>query len=448
MTDDRAPEGSAPPAPEDPAPTEQTPAPPARVEPVVVPRWIQLVALTLGLLALWALAQAAGVVLLVFLIAAVIALVLNPLVKLFQRWHLPHGLAVVAVYLSFFVVLAAGAGLLANPVADQVQALQRDFPELVSSANRSLVELQAWLNERGIDVKVSEPGQTALQTLQTNVLKGSGDVVSFTQDLLARLIQTGFAVILIMVISIYMLVYAPRIGDLVRSAMPPGDGSPEDDFPLRAQKAVFNYVRGQLLFSLIMGASAGLALWIFGLVGIFPEGQRYALFFGVFFGVMELVPYVGPVLGALPPIIVALFNDPLTALWVVLLFVALQQLEGHVVAPQVFGQALRINPLLVIFALLVGGELYGIVGAFVALPLAAVARETVVYLRRHLVLEPWGTPSAATVAGGANAGARATDRAPPGAPGRHCSECGAPGDPEDAHCRSCGAALRPVEVAG
>src|SRR5207253_224902 len=116
----------------------------------------------------------------------------------------------------------------------------------------------------------------------------------------------------------------------------------------------------------------------------------YALAFGVFYSVMELVPYIGPILGALPPVLVALFTRPITALWVALLFVALQQLEGHVVAPQVFGHTLRINPLLVIFALLLGLTLYGVVGALVALPVAAVLRETAVYLNRHLVLEPWG----------------------------------------------------------
>src|SRR5205085_6318265 len=174
---------------------------------------------------------------------------------------------------------------------------------------------------------------------------------------------------------------------------------PEDDFPLRVQKAVFGYVRGQFIFGLIMGFSAGFALWIFGLVGIFPTGGRYALFFGVFFGLMELVPFIGPVLGAIPPVIVALFEDPLTAIWVALLFLALQQLEGHVVAPQVFGRALRINPLLVLLALLVGGEVYGIVGALVALPIAAVIRETIVYLREHVVLEPWGTPRYAAITG-------------------------------------------------
>jgi predicted PurR-regulated permease PerM len=104
---------------------------------------------------------------------------------------------------------------------------------------------------------------------------------------------------------------------------------------------------------------------------------------------MELVPYVGPILGAIPATVIALFTDPISALWVVLLFIGLQQIEGHVVAPQIFGHTLRINPLLVIFALLIGLQLYGIVGALVALPVAAVLRETAVYLSRHLTLERW-----------------------------------------------------------
>jgi predicted PurR-regulated permease PerM len=183
----------------------------------------------------------------------------------------------------------------------------------------------------------------------------------------------------------------------VRSIMPPGDGTSDDDYPTRVQRAVFGYVRGQLLFSLAMGTGAGVALWIFGALGIFPDGKTYALFFGAFFGMMELVPYVGPILGAMPPILVALFQDPLTAVWVAILFVGLQQLEGHVVAPLVFGQALRINPLLVIFALTLGAEVSGIIGALLALPIAAIARETAAYLRGHLVLEPWGTPSAQAI---------------------------------------------------
>jgi predicted PurR-regulated permease PerM len=410
-------------------------------KPVVVPRWIQLVALPLGLLALWSLARAVHTVLLVFLVATVIALILNPLVKRVQRplgddrLKLPRPIAVIAVYLGFFVIVAAAGVLLANPITDQVRNLQHDVPNLVHSANHSLADLQGWLDDRGINIKVKGQGQTALQTLQSKVVTSSGDIVSFGQGLLKRLVETGFGLILVIVISVYMLLYADRIGALVRSVMPPGDGTPEDDYPLRVQHAVTSYVRGQILFSLIMGASAGVAMWLLGIAGVFPDGRRYALFFGIFFGIMELVPYIGPVLGAIPPILVALFADPLTAVWVALTFVALQQLEGHVVAPQVFGHSLRINPLLVIFALLIGGELYGILGAFIALPLAAVARETVVYLRRHLVLEPW-RPVAVT-SGGELAGAGLQ------VSGADCPECGTPATDGDAYCRNCGAALGP-----
>ncbi len=422
------------PPPVDPHPLEEPDQPllAPHVEPVVVPRWIQLVTLPLGFLVFWSLARAAGPVFLIFIVASVIALILNPLVKLIERGRMPRGLAVMTVYLGFLAILG-GIGLaLANPISDQVTTLQKDVPNLVDSANGSLADLQDWLDKKGIGIEIKRQGETALETLQDKVLGGTGDLVSFSSDLLKTLVTASFGLILVVVISVYMLLYSDRIGRLVRHVMPPGDGTPEDDYPLLAQKAVSSYVVGQLAFSVIMGLSAGIFLWIFGALGIFPDGKTYAVAFGVFFGLMELIPYVGPILGALPPILVALFQDPVSALWVALLFIALQQLEGHVVAPQVFGHALRINPLLVIFSLLVGFEIYGIIGAFVALPIAAVARETVDYLRRHLILEPWGTPSPAAVLAG-----RASTP-PPLVELVHCPECGATLAEGDTYCRSCG----------
>ncbi|MDQ3678768.1 MAG: AI-2E family transporter [Actinomycetota bacterium] len=360
--------------------------------PVVVPRWVQLVMLPLAVLGLYALAQAAGTVLLLFTVAAVIALILNPLVRLVQRTRMPRTLAVITVYAAFFTLIPVLGFLAAAPVADQARSFAKDAPGLVDEASASLDDLQAFVDDNGIDVQIKGESDSALASLQDRLVEGSGEIVSFTGELLRLLVELSFYMILVVVLSIYMLIYGPRIGELVRSVMPPGDGTPEDDYPTRVQSAVFNYIRGQLLFSLIMGTSAGAALWVFGTLGIFPEGRTYALAFGAFFGLMELIPYVGPVLGAVPPVLVALVQDPLTAVWVALLFVALQQLEGHIVAPNVFGHALRLNPLLVILALLLGGEIYGFVGALVALPIAAVLRETVVYLRRHLIFEPWGTP--------------------------------------------------------
>jgi len=374
------------------------PAPPPGGQ-VIVARWVQLVMLPLAVLALYALAHAAGVVLLLFVVAAVIALILNPLVALVQRARVPRTAAVIVVYLTFFTVLPFIGFLAAGPVSDQATSFANDVPALVDNASALLDDVQTFFDDKGVNVQIKGEGDSALSSLQDQIVKGSGEIVSVTGELFVRFVELSFYVILVVVLSIYMLIYAPRIGDLVRSVMPPGDGTPEDDYPTRVQRAVSGYVRGQLLFSAIMGFSAGISLWIFGLVGIFPDGQTYAFAFGLFFGLMELVPYVGPVLGALPPLLVALVQDPLTALWVALLFVALQQLEGHVVAPNVFGRALRLNPLLVILALLLGGQIYGFVGALVALPIAAVLRETVVYLRRHLVFEPWNAASPLLVGG-------------------------------------------------
>ncbi len=402
MTDPMTHETGAPPAEEAPAnqpgprpPTQPVTQSPTRPPRVTVPRWIQLVVLPLALLGLWALARAAGPVLLILIAASTFALILNPLVKILVRRGLPRGLSILLVYLAFFAVLAGVGVLLSNPVSTQVARFADNVPSIIRQANHDLANFQKFLNRHGIRIQIEHQGQTALQTLEKNVVKHSGSVVSFTRDLLGKLLTISFDLLLVLVLSVYLLVYGRQIGELVRRLMPPGDGTPGDDYPLLVQRAVFSYVRGQLLFSLIMGASAGVCLWIMGEVGIFPDGAHYAIFFGIFYGVMELIPYIGPILGALPAVLVALFTDPISALWVTLLFVALQQLEGHLVAPQVFRISLRINPILVILSLLIGFQIYGVPGALLALPVAAVLRETTLYLRRHLVLEPWGPQAAA-----------------------------------------------------
>jgi putative heme transporter len=357
--------------------------------PVVVPRWVQLVLLPLSLVAVWALARAGGKVLLVFIVASLIALILNPAVALLQRSGFPRGLAVLAVYLAFFLTLAGTGVLLANPISNQVKTFTKNLPRLRDEANKQLATAQKNLDKIGVHLRLVKQGETALQNFERKIAKSTSKLTSFGASLLTEVANAIFDLVLVFVLSVYMLLYGQRIGALVRRVMPDGDGTHEDDYPSLVQRAVSRYVGGQLLFSVIMGTSAGLALYIFGETGIFPDGSKYAVAFGVFYGVMELVPYIGPILGALPPLIVALFTDPISALWVLILFIGMQQLEGHVVAPQVFGKTLRINPLLVIFALLMGLQLYGIVGALVALPILSVLRETVIYLNRHLTLERW-----------------------------------------------------------
>jgi predicted PurR-regulated permease PerM len=396
---------------------------------VVVPRWIQLVVLPLVLLGLWALARAAGSVLLILVVAGVVALILAPTVRLFER-IIPRGLAILLVYLGGFAVLAGIGILLASPITTQITRLQHNLPDIVRHANHQLDNFQNFLNKHGVNVHIKKQGSSALDTLQKDVLKRSGDIVSFSRDLLSQVVTTGFDLVLILVLSIYLLVYGHQIGHLVRRVMPPGDGTPEDDYPLLVQHAVSGYVRGQLLFSLVMGGSAAICLEILGLIGVFPAGKDYAVFFGAFYGLMEFIPYIGPIVGPIPAVLVALFQNPITAVWLILLFVGLQQLEGHVVAPQVFRISLRVNPIIIILALLIGFHLYGVVGSLVALPVLAIIRQTLVYLQRHLVLEPWGTQ-------GLGLGLL-SDASPD-----RCPECGAAAAGDDAYCRSCGASLQP-----
>jgi predicted PurR-regulated permease PerM len=410
---------------------EGDPPPRPAAPPVVVPRWVQLVALPLVVVALWILAKAAGPVLLVFIVAAIVALILNPLVSVLERIsHVPRGMAVATVYLGLLALIVVVGFLLANPIADQANSLSKDVPRLVDSANNSLADVQDYFDRKGINIEVKKQGQTAVQTLADKLGAATNDIASTATDLLKTIVTGALGLILVIVLSVYMLLYADRIGALVRRVMPPGDGSPEDDYPTRVQRAVGGYLRGQLLFSLLMGLGAGIGCWVLGKLGVFNAGDDYALAFGAFFGLMELVPFLGPILGALPPILVALFDNPVSAIWVGAFFLALQQVEGHVVAPQIFGKTLRINPLLVIFALLFGGEIYGILGALLALPLAAVARETAVYLRGHLVLEPWGTPGSIALDG---AGERESER--------RCQECGRTVAEGDSFCRACGTPL-------
>jgi predicted PurR-regulated permease PerM len=396
---------------------------------VIVPRWVQLVLLPISLLALWALARAAGSVVLVLVVAALVALILAPWVRRLER-RIPRGLAILLVYIAGFAVVVGIGLLLVSPVATQVTRFEHNVPQIISNANHDLSQVQNFLDKHSINVHIQKQGQTALDTLQKDVLKRSGDIVSFSRDLLSTLVTIGFDLVLILVLSIYMLIYGRQIGGLARRVMPPGDGTAEDDYPLLVQHAVSGYVRGQLLFSLVMGTSAALALALFGVLGIFPDGERYAVFFGAFYGLMEFIPYIGPIIGPVPAILLALFQNPISAVWLILLFVALQQLEGHVVAPQVFRISLRINPILIILALLIGDQLYGIAGALVALPVIAVLRQTVLYLRRHLVLEPWNLaadPGAGLMTVGS----------------QRCPDCGEPAVGDDTYCRACGASLEP-----
>src|SRR5207344_599553 len=123
----------------------------------------------------------------------------------------------------------------------------------------------------------------------------------------------------------------------------------------------------------------------------------------------------GPILGAVPPVVLAFFDRPITALWVALAYLAIHQLEGHVVVPRVMGNALRSHPLAVIFGLLAGAELFGILGAILALPLLAVGRAVVDFVGARISFEPW--PRLGLADGGLDLAVPVVVEGSPGRPG-------------------------------
>ncbi len=367
-----------------------------------VPRWIQLVGLPVGLLVIWMLAGLVGHVLFLFLTASVIAFLLNPLVRDLKRLRLPRGLAVAFVFLVFaaavgFIVLALG-----SVVVDQARAAAEridDYLTLQSTtgstgAEKDIDRLQRWLDSHGL-----EGIQIQVQTTDWVDNLGAGEISGYTQDAISfaqgaafSLVVALFNLVLIFVIAIYMLLDMERLEGVVDRRFPPGDGL---RLTRRIEKALAGYVRGQLILSTVIGASGGVGMWLLGTTGLVPGAEKYALLFGVWTGVIEVIPYIGPWLSAIPPTIYALIVDPVSALWVIALFIFIYQVEGHIVVPNVMANALRLHPLLVIFGLLAGGELYGIAGVLMALPTMAAARAIWEFFSERVQFDSWddGAPN-------------------------------------------------------
>jgi predicted PurR-regulated permease PerM len=377
------------------------PPPAAKIE---IPRWIQLVGLPLVLILAWAVAGAVRHVLFLFLVALLIALLLSPLVRVVAALRVPRGFAVAIVYVVFALVVIAAIGALGTVVVNDTKTAAKRVDSYFTKVNGrtgqvaadgDVDRLQHWLNTHhlgGIHIKAR--GHRLVSDIRKhNIGKYTHKVVTFVEGAAISIGKLIFSAIIILVVSIYMLLDFPRLARWLDRRFPPQPGS--TSLLVRMERSLTSYVRGQALVSLIIGTSAGVGLWLMGVLGWVPHVQKYALLFGAWTAITELIPYLGPWLGAIPPLLYALVVHPLSAVWVAILFLAIHQVEGHIVVPNVMGSALRLHPLLVIFGLLAGGEIYGLPGALVALPLLAAARAVWEFFSERVTLERWregGTP--------------------------------------------------------
>ena len=377
--------------------------PPGAAPKIQIPRWIQLVGLPVLLVLAWVVAGRVFHVVFLFLVALLIALLLDPVVKWISsvqlgRFRIRRGFSVAMVYLAFAAVLIVTIWGLATVVVDQTKTAANRFDAYFTTvhgqpprtdADRDVDRLQHWLNTHGLSsIKIQERGHRWVKQIrEKDVGKYTNRIVNFVEGAAISIGKLLFSTVVVLVASIYMLLDFSRLAKAIDRRFPPHPGS--QPLLVRMEHAVVGYVKGQTLVSLIIGASGGLGMWLLGVLGWVPGADKYALLFGAWVAVTELIPYLGPWLGAIPAGIYAVVVHPISLLWVTILFLIIHQVEGHIVVPNVMGSALRLHPLLVIFGLLAGGEIYGLAGILVALPLLAAARAMYEFYSERVSLEPW-----------------------------------------------------------
>jgi predicted PurR-regulated permease PerM len=346
--------------------------------------WRKIVLVELaGLLAvafvwlLWQLLVPISHTVVLFLLGAALAFVLaDPSDWLAHRLRSRRVLGILITYLIVFVVVVGGLLLLAVPFARQATELVAALPGRMADVQGSISELEAALQAHGI--------QLNLDSIRS---QASGSVVGGADVVLGGLVGEAAAIggaltdaILVLVISVYLLAGAPTIQQNTMRVVPPRYRGVHEFVRTSAARVMGGYLRGQLIMSLVIGVLAGVGTGLLSL--------PYFVVLGVLAGLFELVPMFGPVLSAVPAVIVALFQPWPTVLWVIVLFVVIQQFESNVLGPRVTGHAVGLHPLAALFALLVGFEVAGILGGLFAVPIAGVLWVLAVATYRHFVTEP------------------------------------------------------------
>ncbi|MHB9150799.1 MAG: AI-2E family transporter [Thermoleophilia bacterium] len=340
---------------------------------ITIPRWAQLIVIPVAILLGVYFARMMSHALFVFLMASLLALLLNPLAKMLTRVRVPRAVGVPVLYLALLTIAGVIVAIGVPPLVRQAQGLVERAPEWASAINQALPDYQAYLERQGIFLDIVGLADSAVGWLGGASFQSVGRLFNFGVGLAGSMAT----LLLVLIVSFYMLIDARRINAALAHLFPIDDAVAAVYFG-GLQMSFTRFVKGQAVLALAVGLAAGLGVWILGwdVVGVWPEGAQYALLFGFWAGVTEVIPYVGPWLGALPPIILALFHSPITALWVAVLFWLIQLLENHILVPNIMGASVGVHPLVVIFALLAGAEVGGILGMLAVLPLLAMVRHT------------------------------------------------------------------------
>ena len=317
--------------------------------------------------------------------AAGLVIILDPIASSVQRAGIPRVIGTVFAFVVFAGFLVA-IGFLAVPtVQEQAADFGARLPVLYDETIEFLHETgddlgvdlgPVWTSET-ISEWIADPGnQETLQNLVGGFGSGAG-------RLIRGVAETVAIVALAPVLAFYLLLDLPRTKKMIVELIPRSIRHEFQHVSTRVATAVAAFVRGQLLVALIVGAASSAALLILDL--------PFWLIIGMAAGVLNLIPFVGPFVGGLLAVIVALVEgEPSTALLAVVLFTGIQQIDNHVITPMVQRTRVLLSPLVIVIALIVGGSVAGLLGVLVAVPLVAVLRIVAGHLWRTRMLgESW-----------------------------------------------------------
>ena len=309
---------------------------------------------------LWVLRHVTSVVL-VFLVALFFETLLVPLVdRMSDRW--PRPLAVFVVLLGAIAVFGVGGTLVVSSLAVQLASLVQRLPQTFNALVSSFSGVLSWMNHLGVQIN--------LVSIENRLLSQAGTistaVFSRTFTVVSWLIGTVTDAVIVLFITTYLLVDAERIHHALFRLVPNAQRESALAIQHTFGRVVGGYVRAQVLLSVLVGGGFGLGCWLIGL--------PYPLVIGVLAALFELIPMLGPVLGAILPVLLAVFsNHPVVQVSEVgILLVGLQLLESQVLTPRLMRSQVGLHPILSVIALMTGAELGGLWGAVFAVPVAGI----------------------------------------------------------------------------
>ncbi|MBU9711464.1 AI-2E family transporter [Evansella tamaricis] len=313
-----------------------------------------------------------------FLIAGVLFYLLRPIVMLLHTKKVPKGISILLIYLGLIGVVT-GIILLIGPTLQlQFTNLMDNMPGLMRELQTVLIQFQdnEWVS------RFQETENFSIESVIENVTGYLMTTVDFLSSNIARLIGSLINFMLVFIIVPFMLFYLLKDGEKAPNQVLrffPEKQQVEGRRILKdMDEALGSYIQGQIIVSICVGILMYIAFLIIGI--------EYSLILALVAMFTNVIPFVGPWIGTIPAVIVALIHSPIMVLWVLIAIVVVQQIESNLIAPQVMGKKLSIHPLTIIILILVGGRFAGFFGLLLAVPFYAVSKVIVSHTYRLLKL--------------------------------------------------------------